>query len=243
MNIDNTLTHLKEWSSFELLNDPKLPNQLARVRYEPLGVILIISAWNYPAWTLFQPAVSAIAAGNSVVFKPSEVAANSSKVIRKIVESLDQNYFRVYEGGPEVSQQLLTLKFDKICFTGGSAIGKIVAEQAGKNLIPCILELGGRNPCIIDNSANLEIAAKKVTYGRFTNSGQICTGPDMIYVDARVQAEFVRRVKEEMRKFETNYTRIVNENHLKRVKSYMEGHGGELIWGEGKVNEMKCEFE
>ena len=145
----------------------------SKVHYEPLGVALIMSAWNYPLMGALTPLAGAIGAGNMAIIKPSEMAKSSSKVIKKLVEKyLDQKAYKVIEGDVEVSKEIITKKFDLIVFTGSPEKGRIVASEAGKNLVPCILELGGKCPCIIDKTASVDYAASKVLFGRFGNSGQ-----------------------------------------------------------------------
>jgi aldehyde dehydrogenase (NAD+) len=143
-----------------------------RIRYEPLGVVLIYGSWNYPYVVTLKPICQAITAGNCAIIKPSEMAPHASAVIKTLVEKyLDPDCFAVIEGGPEVAMEVQKHPFDLICFTGSTQKGKLVAEAAAKNLIPCILELGGKCPCIVDVSADIDFAAAKIAMARFSNSG------------------------------------------------------------------------
>jgi aldehyde dehydrogenase (NAD+) len=170
--------------------------------------------------------------------KPSEVAPKCSSAMRKMIEKMDQWYFRCVEGGVDVGKRLTQMKWDLIAFTGGSSIGKLVAAEAGKNLVPCVLELGGWNPCVIDESADLDLAVWKVVLGWFINSGQICTGPDMIYVPEKLSDEFFKLLKKHIEETfkSSTMTKVINEFHCKRILSYLEGHGGEYILGSGKYD-------
>ena len=143
-----------------------------KVRYEPLGVVLIFGSWNYPYVVTLKPLVQAIAAGDCAVIKPSEMAPFASAAIKSLVENyLDKDCFTVIEGGVDVASQICNYPWDLICFTGSTQKGKLVAEAAAKNLVPCILELGGKCPCVIDETADVDFAAAKVAFARFSNSG------------------------------------------------------------------------
>ena len=175
-----TLSKLKSWMKPEKVDTSMagFPSR-NRITYDPLGVVCIIGAWNYPVFTCFEPLVSAIAAGNVALIKPSEVSPSSSACLRRMIqEGMDTEFFKIVEGDHTIGKHLSTMRFDLIAFTGGSQIGKLVAVEAARNLVPCVLELGGINPCIIDETADVDFAAKKVTNGRFINAGQICISPD-----------------------------------------------------------------
>jgi aldehyde dehydrogenase (NAD+) len=142
------------------------------IKYEPLGVALIYGSWNYPFVVTLKPLSQAITCGNCAVIKPSEMAPNASRVIKELVDKyLDNEAFAVIEGGPEVAAKIGDYPWDLICFTGSTQKGKLVAEVAAKNLIPCILELGGKCPAVVDSSADLDFAANKIAFARFNNSG------------------------------------------------------------------------
>ena len=155
----------------------------SRIRYEPFGVALIYGSWNFPYIVTLKPLGQAIASGNLAVIKPSEMAPASSAAIKKLVNKyLDKSCYEVIEGGPEVAAKIGTYLWDLICFTGSTQKGKLVAETAAKNLIPCILELGGKCPAIIDDSADLDFAASKIAFARFNNSGQTCISTDYVLI-------------------------------------------------------------
>lgn len=158
------------------------------VRYEPLGVALIFGSWNYPYVVNLKPLCQAITSGNCAVIKPSEMAPACSSLIKKLVEKyLDSTCFTVIEGGPEIAAKIANYPWDLICFTGSTMKGKLVAEAAAKNLIPCILELGGKCPAIVDVTADLDWAASKVAFARFNNSGQTCISTDYVLVHESLQ--------------------------------------------------------
>lgn len=154
-----------------------------KIRYEPLGVALIFGSWNFPYYVNLKPLAQAIATGNCAIIKPSEMSPNSSNAIKKLVEKyLDANCYRVLLGGVDLSIQITKYPFDLICFTGSTEKGKLVAEAAAKNLVPCILELGGKCPTIVDESGDPDFAAYKIVSSKFQNAGQACIGVDHVFV-------------------------------------------------------------
>jgi aldehyde dehydrogenase (NAD+) len=168
----------------------------SKIIAEPLGVALIMGAWNYPLVTHIEPLTMAIAAGNCAIMKPSEVCEHTTKVMTQIIEKyLDKRAFRVVEGGGDVAAVITTLNFDVIAFTGSPMKGKLVAAAAGKNLVKCILELGGKCPAIIDDSADIDFAAKKVAFARFTNHGQTCLAVDYVLVHSTQKEKFVELLR------------------------------------------------
>ena len=212
------------------LSSPKkvrtnLANQLgsSKIYSEPLGNTLVIGAWNYPYQLSLSPLIAAVAAGNTCILKPSEVAENSMKAMVKIInENFPREYLFAVEGGVEEITGILELKFDKIFFTGSTKVGKIVYEAAAKNLTPVTLELGGKSPAIVAASANLEVAAKRIVWGKFLNAGQTCVAPDYILVDERVKDSLVTSLKKYIQKFSYNadseqYTQIINEKNFERL--------------------------
>lgn len=209
----------------------------SRIYYEPYGNTLVIGAWNYPFQLSIVPAISAIAAGNTVILKPSEIVENSAHAIQDLISSaFDESLFAVVQGGPEETGRLLELKFDKIFFTGSPAVGKIVYQAAAKNLTPVTLELGGKSPAIVTSNANLNVAAKRIVWGKFLNAGQTCIAPDYILADQLIKNELLSKIKEYIEKFDyspksENFTRIVNRKHFDRLtalidpeKIYYGGH-------------------
>ncbi|MGX1901802.1 aldehyde dehydrogenase [Thermolongibacillus altinsuensis] len=205
---------------------------------EPYGVNLIIAPWNYPFQLAISPLVGAIAAGNCAIIKPSEYTPNMSALLKKMIsETFPEEYIAVVEGGVEVSQQLLDLRFDHIFFTGSVPVGKIVMAAAAKHLTPVTLELGGKSPAIVDASAHLDLAAKRIVWGKFLNAGQTCIAPDYVLVDANVKSLLIEKMKQYIVEFygerpeqSPYYGRIVSERHTERLVRFLnEGtivHGG-----------------
>lgn len=212
------------------LSSPKkvrtnLANQVgsSKIYSEPLGNTLVIGAWNYPYQLSLSPLIAAVAAGNTCILKPSEVAENSMKAMAKIInENFPREYLFAVEGGVEEITGILELKFDKIFFTGSTKVGKIVYEAAAKNLTPVTLELGGKSPAIVAASANLEVAARRIVWGKFLNAGQTCVAPDYILVDERVKESLVTSLKKYIQKFSykadsEQYTQIINDKNFERL--------------------------
>jgi aldehyde dehydrogenase (NAD+) len=188
--------------------------------------------------------VGAIAAGNCTILKPSEIAANTSRVVTELVKTtFDSAYITAVEGGVETSQQLLAEKFDHIFFTGGTKIGRIVMEAAAKNLTPVTLELGGKSPCIVDATVDLDRAAKRITWGKFINAGQTCIAPDYLLVDRRIKSELLNGIKKYVGEFygddpsqSPDYARLISQNHFDRVASFLSD-GKAIIGGQIKPEE------
>ncbi|MEZ4857885.1 MAG: aldehyde dehydrogenase [Flavobacteriaceae bacterium] len=179
---------------------------------KPLGVCLVIGAWNYPYQLSLSPVVAAIAAGNTVVLKPSEIPSETSKVMHKLIsENFEESFFTVVEGGVTVTTELLKQKFDKIFFTGSTQVGKIVYEAAAKNLTPTTLELGGKSPAFVTPSCNLKMTAKRLVWGKFLNAGQTCIAPDYVLVHQSMEATFLEACKAEIEK--ANYA-FENDNYV-----------------------------
>ena len=191
---------------------------------EPLGVCLVIGAWNYPYQLSFAPAIAAIAAGNTVVLKPSELPKHTSAVMAKIVkENFDPAFFTVVEGGVEETQELLSQQFDKIFFTGSTKVGKIVYKAAAENLTPVTLEMGGKSPTIITESSNLKTTVKRVVWGKFLNAGQTCIAPDYVLVHKSIEKKFIEHLKIEITTQDfsfdnANYVQIINDSNFERLK-------------------------
>jgi aldehyde dehydrogenase (NAD+) len=197
---------------------------------EPYGKVLVISTWNYPFQIALCPLIAAVAAGNSVVLKPSELTPNTSNIIAEIISKVfTKNHVEVIEGGVEVSQNLLAQKWDYIFFTGSVAVGKIVAKAAAEYMTPVTLELGGKSPCIIDETANIKLAAKRIVWGKFINAGQTCIAPDYILVQNKVKSELIEHLKIEITnaysdnpELSPDYTRIVNTRNWERLNALIE---------------------
>lgn len=216
----------------------------AEIYYEPKGTVLIISPWNYPFSLAVGPLISAIAAGNTVFLKPSELSANTSKSIKRMVEELfDEDLVKVETGGVEVSTELLKLPFDHIFFTGSPRVGKIVMEAASKHLASITLELGGKSPCVVDESANIKDAAEKIAWGKWLNAGQTCLAPDYVFVHEKIKDQFLAKLKDEAIKLYGNedYSSIISDDHFKRLSEWQAEavqQGGNLYF-EGMTNESE----
>ena len=203
------------------------------------GSVLIIGPYNYPFQLLIEPLVGAIAGGNTVVLKPSEYTVNLEKVIIKMIkDAFNEEYIAVVSGDYQVNSALLDLEFDYIFFTGSVNVGKIVMEKASKNLIPITLELGGKSPVIVDNSANLKISAKRIMWGKLINAGQTCVAPDYVLAHEDIYddlvKEFIKVIKEfygEDIKNNKEFGRIVNDKHMNRLKNILEHDKNKIVYG------------
>ncbi|XP_054994471.1 aldehyde dehydrogenase family 3 member A2 isoform X2 [Sorex araneus] len=239
--IDLVLEKLPEWVTPE----PAKKNLLtmmdeAYVQPEPLGVVLIIGAWNYPIVLTIQPLIGAIAAGNAAIIKPSELSENTAKVLDKLLpQYLDQDLYVVINGGVPETTELLKQRFDHILYTGNTAVGKIVMEAAAKYLTPVTLELGGKSPCYIDRDCDLDVACRRIAWGKYMNCGQTCIAPDYVLCEPSLQSQVVQKIKETVKEFygenikeSPDYERIINLRHFKRIQSLLEGQkiafGGEM---------------
>lgn len=197
----------------------------AEVFYEPKGTVLIISPWNYPFSLGCGPLVSALAAGNTVFLKPSELSENTSELLKQMAEELfDEDMVKVMTGGVDASTELLKLPFDHIFFTGSPRVGKIVMEAASKHLASVTLELGGKSPCVVDESANIKDAAQKLAWGKWLNAGQTCLAPDFFFVHEKVKDEFVIQLQREASKLYggDDYSSIISQDHYNRLVDWKE---------------------
>ncbi|MEL6974110.1 MAG: aldehyde dehydrogenase [Bacteroidota bacterium] len=209
---------------------------------EPYGKTLIIAPWNYPFLLTISPLIGALAAGNTVVLKPSELSPSTSAKISEIVQKVfPEEYVSVVEGGVEVSQELLKQKWDYIFFTGSSHVGKIVYKSAAEHLTPVTLELGGKNPCIVDNTAPLPLAAKRIAWGKFMNAGQTCVAPDYILVHQSVKDTFIEALKKHIRGFygdpieaSDDFARITTEKHYQSLKEKLKEQ--QILFGGGHTD-------
>ena len=219
----HAIRHLRSWMRPQPVPTPLgLLGSRSRIVHEPKGVVLIISPWNFPFNLTLGPLVSAIAAGNCAVIKPSELTPHSAALMKRIVgELFDGSEVAVIEGDASTAEALLRRKWDHIFFTGSPAVGKIVMRAAAEHLTPVTLELGGKSPVIVDRTANLDEAAKKIAWGKFFNSGQICIAPDYLLVDSAVRAPFLEKLKRAMTAAESGV--IVNDRHAARVKRLFDG--------------------
>ena len=204
---------------------------------EPYGAVLIIAPWNYPFQLAIAPLIGAIAAGNTAVVKPSEVTPHTAAIISEIIKAVfDPAHVTVVEGGVEVSQQLLAETWDYIFFTGSPQVGKIVYESAAKHLTPVTLELGGKNPCIVDDTASIALTAKRIVWGKFLNAGQTCIASDYILVHENVKDKLVEALKENITKCygqnveaSPDFSRMVSDKHYKNLKDMLEGE--DILFG------------
>jgi aldehyde dehydrogenase (NAD+) len=207
------------------------------IEYEPYGTVLVIGAWNFPFVLTLGPAVAAIAAGNTVVLKPSEVAQASSSLMAQLVAKyLDNDAIAVIEGDGAVSQELIAQGFDRLLFTGGTDIGRKVYEGAAPHLTPVTLELGGKSPVIVAEDADIDVAAKRIAWTKLINSGQICIAPDYVLVDAKVRDELVGKIKDAVTSFEVDNPggkRIVNQRHFDRLTAALAATQGTIATGGG----------
>jgi aldehyde dehydrogenase (NAD+) len=244
--------HLKKWAKQESVKSPiHQPFTKSFYLYEPYGTVLIIGPFNYPFQLLIEPMIGAMAAGNTVVLKPSEYTVHVEKVVKKMMaETFPSEYVTVITGGQEVTSALIHSKFDYIFFTGSVGVGKIVMEAAAKNLTPVTLELGGKSPAIVHKDANLKIAAKRIAWGKFINTGQTCIAPDYVYVHEAVKEKFLKLLSKYIQAFygreiikSKDYGRIVSKRHFDRLiglieqdKVYCGGHyDGDCLYIEPTV--------
>ncbi|MCP8616786.1 aldehyde dehydrogenase [Salirhabdus salicampi] len=247
--INEALKLLWDWMTPEKRKTPLLHQGAKSFIYkEPYGVTLIIGPWNYPFHLMIAPLIGAIAAGNTAVLKPSEYTPAVSKLLANMIhDTFDQNYITVIEGDEKVSQALLEQKFDYIFFTGSKAVGKVVMEKASRHLTPVTLELGGKSPCIVDKDARLDMAAKRVAWGKFINAGQTCVSPDYLLVHEQVKEPFLAKLEQATKTLFSSkplqndqYTKIVNERHFKRLSAFLQD--GHIRFG-GKTDELHHSIE
>ena len=240
----SVIKHLKGWMAPQKVSTNwfNFPSK-SFVMAEPLGVVLIISPWNYPLNLLFTPLIGAIAAGNCVVVKPSEMATATTAITKKIIEeTFDKQYILFTEGdGATVVPELMNnFIFDHVFYTGSTAVGKIIYELAAKNLVPVTLELGGKSPCIVEADIDVKLTAKRIAMPKFSNAGQMCVAPDYVLIHASVKDAFVAEMKNALIQFFGEdaqqsgfYGRIVNERQFDRIEKYLSN--GKLLYG-GKTD-------
>lgn len=240
--IKHALKNIKSWTKPQAILTPITQFlSTAQINIEPLGVVLIISPWNYPLQLCLAPLVGAIAAGNCVILKPSEIAPNTSRILADIIQkTFDRAYIAIIEGGIETSQELLAEKFDHILFTGSTNVGKIVMEAAAKTLTPVTLELGGKSPCIVDADAPVETTARRIVWGKFLNAGQSCIAPDYLLVNKSIKSELLAAIAKCIKEFygdnplmSQDYARIINQKQFDRLTKLLQD--GKIIIG-GETN-------
>ena len=246
--INHTLKHLKRWMRPRKVSTPiAVQPAVSRIIPEPLGVVLIFGAWNYPLQLCLSPMIAALAAGNCVVLKPSELAQQSSTLLAQSLPTyLDSQACVIVEGGVDVATGLLEQRFDHIFYTGGAAVGKTVMTAAARHLTPVTLELGGKSPCIVDQGVDVELAARRIAWGKFMNAGQTCVAPDYLLCEEAMVAPLVEALARAIKamfgadpKNSPDYGRIINERHHQRLSAYLDGGdiklGGECDPGQNYI--------
>ena len=243
-NIAFMIKHLEKWMEPKQVKTPlALMPSKSFIMHDPYGTVLIIAPFNYPFQLVMEPLLGAIAGGNCAVIKPSESTPHTTKVIQKIIsETYDPRYIRVMEGEKEETSLLIHAPFDFIFFTGSVKVGKLVMKAAAERLTPIALELGGKSPVIVDHTANLEVAAKRIIWGKFVNAGQTCIAPDYVVVEETVKEKFIELLKQTILQFygktiqdSPDFGRIVNTNHFDRLKTILEREKDQIMFG-GKID-------
>ncbi|HEI7915710.1 TPA: aldehyde dehydrogenase [Staphylococcus aureus] len=244
-SIKNARKELKNWTKTKNVDTPLylFPTK-SYIKKEPYGTVLIIAPFNYPFQLVFEPLIGAIAAGNTAIIKPSELTPNVARVIKRLInETFDANYIEVIEGGIEETQTLIHLPFDYVFFTGSENVGKIVYQAASENLVPVTLEMGGKSPVIVDETANIKVASERICFGKFTNAGQTCVAPDYILVHESVKDDLITALSKTLREFygqniqqSPDYGRIVNLKHYHRLTSLLNSEQMNIVFG-GHIDE------
>ena len=249
--LNTAINSLHQWMAPEQVetNLVNLPSS-SRILREPLGVVLIIGPWNYPFQLLMNPLIGAIAAGNCVVVKPSEFASATDAVMRKIIERVFPQEYIMYVQGNGVTvvpEMMNNFTFDHVFYTGSTNVGKIIYQMAAERLVPVTLELGGKSPCVVENDANIKVAARRIAITKFSNAGQMCVAPDYVLVHQSVKEKFISALKSILQKFfsdkpEENYSygKIINEKQFDRITHYLSN--GKVIFG-GRTDRQKLFIE
>ena len=236
--IDYTLKNLESWMN-EDLKEIEMPDSLmpskGYIKREPFGVCYIIGPFNYPINLTFAPLIGAIAGGNTAIIKPSENTPNTAKVIEKIInDNFEEKFIKVYQGSIEENKYLLSLPFDFIFFTGSPNVGKVVMKAASEHLTPFVLELGGKSPFIIEESADLKQAAEQLIFGKLINSGQTCIAPDYVYIDKKIKENFLKIIVDEIKNKHLTLGEIgklVSSQQVTNVSNYVKNSNGNIIIG------------
>lgn len=247
--IDFALKNLSEWmkDKRETTNTESMPAK-SFTRYEPLGLTLIISPWNYPFLLAIDPIINAISSGNTVILKTSRKASYTSKIVKKLLdENFDRSFIYCVDNEKISHDEILSYKYDHIFFTGSSKVGRIIMKKASENLTKVTLELGGKSPCIVDESANLKFAAKRIIWGKLLNSGQTCVAPDYLLVHKDIKNELLKLMKQTIFEFygdraleNPDYPKIIDEKSFYRLVSLMEGQN---IFTGGLYNSKSLKIE
>lgn len=249
--LNAAVKNLSNWMEPESIrtNLLNLPSS-SSVRKEPLGVVLIIGPWNYPFQLLINPLIGAIAAGNCVVLKPSEFAPATDAVMKKIIEKIFTKEYILYtqgDGAAVIPEMMNNFSFDHVFYTGSTAVGKIIYKMAAERLVPVTLELGGKSPCVVEEDANIKVAARRIAMTKFSNAGQMCVAPDYLLVHTSVKDKLLEALTESILKFfggkpeeSYSYGKIINEKQFDRITSYLSQ--GKIVHG-GRVNKEKLFIE
>lgn len=247
--VNTAIKNLYRWAEIRSaeLHLVQYPGRV-HIHREPLGLVLIIAPWNYPAQLVFAPLVAAIAAGNTVAIKPSELSVHTSAVVKRMItETFPSEYITVFEGDSKVAQNLLAEDFDHIFFTGSTRVGKEVMRAAAEHLTSVTLELGGKSPCIVDETADLVAAARRIMWGKCLNCGQTCIAPDYVLVDRKVKGELLKEMHRAQEAFypqgalsSEDYGQIINDVHFNRLLAYLEQ--GEIVFG-GSYDAKRLKIE
>ncbi|MDR1098347.1 MAG: aldehyde dehydrogenase family protein [Tannerella sp.] len=241
--INCAVENLETWLTPVDAPSPPLFGQAeSKIYYEPYGAVLILNTWNYPFVLCFKPLVGALAAGNCCVVKPSEVAPTTSNVLADLINTaFEEEYCVAIECGAEETAGLLKERFDFILYTGGTNVGRMVAKAAAEHLTPTVLELGGKSPCIVDKSADIERSVGSICWGKFINSGQTCTAPDYVWVHREVKDKLIEALKKQIKAFygddikhNPDFGRIINRCHFERLRGLMQE--GQVVFG-GETDE------
>lgn len=234
------LKHIRAFSREKTVHTPLVQfHSRSYVKPSPYGVVLVMSPWNYPFLLSFDPMIDAIAAGNTVVIKPSAYSPHTSQIISEIVrECFPEEFAAVVTGGRQENTCLLEEHFDYIFFTGSQAVGREVMERAARHLTPVTLELGGKSPCIVDRNADLKLAARRIVFGKYLNCGQTCVAPDYVYCDSEIKDTLIELIKKQIRKQygkkpleNPNYGKVINEKHFNRLCGLIAPD--KVVWGGG----------
>ncbi|MBO0462090.1 MULTISPECIES: aldehyde dehydrogenase [Enterococcus] len=242
-SISMMIKKLKKFAKRQPVHTPIYMWGKSYLDYEPYGQVLIIAPFNYPFHLAIEPLIGAIAAGNTVILKPSELAPNVSNVLTKLIRSIfPKEYITTVEGGVDVTTELLAQRFDYIFFTGSVPVGKIVMQAAAKHLTPVTLELGGKSPVVVDDTANLKLAAKRIIWGKLQNNGQTCIAPDYVLVSHKRKEALIKEMTAAIKEFygadirnNTDYGRIINDRHFVRLHKLLEADQSFVIAG-GETN-------
>ncbi len=240
------IKHIKKWMRTQRVPTPIAHfKSVSTILYEPFGTVLIMSPWNYPLNLTLAPLIGAIAAGNCSIVKPSNYSPAVSAALDKIIsENFPPEYISVIPGGREENGALLEQRFDYIFFTGGTEVGKLVMQSAAKYITPVTLELGGKSPCIVEKSANLKIAARRLAFGKYLNAGQTCVAPDYLLIEKEIKEPFIGELRNVLKEFfptetylQMHFPHIVNEKHFTRLMNLIEGE--KIITGGNGNKEQK----